>query len=112
MPDLYNMTLVSQQGGFIESVLVFNYWSNGILLSGLIIAFALIMFTIARYADRPVSESLIYTGFFGSIVAILMWLFEYNNEPAVPTLIPIMFIFLLGASLVIRMLEGSLRQTE
>lgn len=112
MADLYDFSLVSAQDGFIEQILVFNYWSSGLLFTGLLVAFAFIVFTVARYSDRPVNECIIYTGYFGTLTSILFWLFRYNNEPSVPTLIPIMFIFLICAGVVIKIMKGTINQTD
>lgn len=112
MVDLYNMTLISNADSMIDQVIIFNYWSQGLLFGGIIVAFAFILFSGAKYAERSTLESVIYTGFFGSLVSIPFWVFRYLGEPAVPTIIPVFFIFLLGGAVVVKLLQGATSQTN
>lgn len=112
MPDLYDMSLITAQDSFISQVLVINWWTNGVLFSGMIIAFALIMFIGSKFADQNTIVSLIYASFFGSLTSIIMWLFQYNGVSSIPTLIPVLFIFTLGIAVMVRQLKGTLNQTD
>jgi len=107
----YDLSLLNS-GSFVDNILVFNYWSQGILLTGLIITIAMIIFAVARYGNVPTINAFISTFFATTIIAILMWLFRFNGEPAVPTLVPIMFLFALGGAIIMKVMDRSTKQVD
>lgn len=108
----YDMTLLNSGTSIIDTILVFNYWSDGILFSGLLIVFAFIVFSASRYADVELENAMMYATFFGAVVGALGWLFRFQNTPAIPTLLPIMFTFFLGGSIIYKLMKGSIKQID
>jgi hypothetical protein len=108
----YNITLLSQGTSVLDTVLVFNYWSDGILFGGLLFVFVFIILAGTRYAEIELENSLIYASFFGAFVGMLGWVFRYQGVPAIPTFIPILFIFILGFSIVFKLMKSSIKQID
>ena len=96
----YNLSLLSNADGWVEYMLVFNYWSEMVWFTGIVFVFTLIIFTVSKYNLVPTPESLAYASFFGFIVSSLMWLFTYAGSHAVYTFIPVMYLFALAWSVV------------
>ena len=60
----YNMTLLANGNGWVDYMLVFNYWSSGIWFTGIVISLALIIFAAghkrlaSKYATFMYHEAL------------------------------------------------------
>jgi hypothetical protein len=107
----YDLTLLDS-GSFVDNILVFNYWTQGILFTGFIVAIVLIVFAVARYGNVPTLNAFISTFFASLIISIMFWLFRFNGEPAVPTLVPIMLLFALGGAIVMKVMDRSTKQID
>lgn len=96
MVEPYNLTYIANANGWVDYMLVFNYWSAGIWFTGICIVLALIIFGVAKYNLVPTPEAGTLACFFGFFVSSLFWIFTYNGLHSVFTFIPIMFLFGLG----------------
>lgn len=106
----YNMTQLGDGTNAAQWFLIINSWTEGILISGVVILLFFIVFGISYRASQRSSHSFLGTAFAMFLISGAAWFIRWENYVLVPTFLPVLFLILSGLGLLMVILEVQISQ--
>lgn len=100
----YDLTLL-RGADIIDYMLVANYWTDGILFTGIVILTSLLVFAIAKYSQQPTLNAMMGAFFSGFFIALMFWLMPFNGQPSISTYIPFIYAIFTGIVVLLKVRE-------
>jgi hypothetical protein len=102
---LYNYSKLADGTNVVEWIVIFNDMSNGVVFTGVAIAFALLIFGLMKIQNVENDMAIIGASFLGFLVTGLMWLIEFEGSRLVPTIVPFVLLITTGIGVFMKMLR-------
>jgi len=91
-----NLSTLNNGSNPAEWFIIINSWSEGFMMSGILVIVALIVFGIAKKSGTGDIEAFLGTSFAMFIVSLAGWFVRFDGLQLVPTFLPVFFLFMAG----------------
>jgi hypothetical protein len=96
-----NLSTLTDGSNIAEWVVIIDSWSNGLLMGGLLLILALIIFSISKASGTEEVKAFMGTAFVMFLISTVGWFVRVGTLQLVQTFMPMFFLFMTGIAIVL-----------